>query len=69
MFKGQCTSKVLQSAVSVEVGDGDLCVNKDTRVIDEMEVMEVPENAHGFFPSKGGGINNLTEGGEVVEGE
>ncbi|GAB0206658.1 hypothetical protein GRJ2_003131400 [Grus japonensis] len=46
MFEGQCASKVLQSAVSVEVGDGDPCGSKDAGVIDVLEIMEAPENGH-----------------------
>ncbi|GAB0175367.1 hypothetical protein GRJ2_000001900 [Grus japonensis] len=46
MFEGQCASEVLQSAISVEVGDGDPCSSKDARVIDVLETTEVPENGH-----------------------
>ena len=42
----QCTIKVLWSASSEEVGDGDPCGSKDTRVIDVLKTMEVPENGH-----------------------
>lgn len=38
----KCASKVLWSPVSVEVEDGDLCGSKGTRVIDVLEIMEVP---------------------------
>lgn len=44
VLEGQCTSDVLQSAVSVEVGDGDTCNSKDTGVMDVLEITEVPEN-------------------------
>ena len=44
MFEGQCASEVLQSAVSVEAGDGDPCGSKDARVIDVLDTAEVPEN-------------------------
>ena len=44
MFEGWCASEFLQSAVSVEVGDGDPCGSKDPRVIDVLEITEVPEN-------------------------
>ncbi|GAB0189218.1 hypothetical protein GRJ2_001387100 [Grus japonensis] len=40
MFEGQCASKVLQSAISVEAGDGEPCDSKDTRVIDGLETTE-----------------------------
>ena len=40
MFEGQCASEVLQSAISVEVGDGDPCGSKDARVIDVLETTE-----------------------------
>ncbi|KAK4830434.1 hypothetical protein QYF61_011142 [Mycteria americana] len=46
MFEGQCASKVCQSAISVEAGDGDPCGSKDKRVMDMLETMEVPENGH-----------------------
>ncbi|KAK4828051.1 hypothetical protein QYF61_023089 [Mycteria americana] len=46
MFEGQCASKVLWSAVSVEVGDGDPCSSKDKRVMDVLETTEAPENGH-----------------------
>ena len=45
MFEGWCASKVLQSAISVEVGDGDPC-SKDGRVMDALEITEAPENGH-----------------------
>jgi len=44
--KGKCAHEVLRSAVSVEVGDGDPCGSKDTRVIEVLETTEVPENGH-----------------------
>ena len=46
MFEGRCASKVLWSAVSVEVGDGDPRGSKDARVMDVLETMEAPENGH-----------------------
>ena len=56
MFEGQCASKVLWSAISVEVGDEDPCASKDARVDDVLETTEVPENGHraplGFSPPK-----------------
>ncbi|KAK4823326.1 hypothetical protein QYF61_000928 [Mycteria americana] len=44
MFAGWCASKVLQTAVSVELGDGEPRGSKDTGVIDVLETMEAPEN-------------------------
>lgn len=44
MFEGRCASEILQSAISVEAGDGGPCSSKDTRVIDVVEIMEAPEN-------------------------
>ncbi|GAB0209581.1 hypothetical protein GRJ2_003423800 [Grus japonensis] len=41
MFVGWSASEVLQSAISVKVGDGEPCNSKDTRVIDGLETMEV----------------------------
>jgi len=46
MFEGWCASEVLQSIISVEVGDGDPCSSKDARLIDVLETMKVPENGH-----------------------
>ncbi|KAK4826796.1 hypothetical protein QYF61_011604, partial [Mycteria americana] len=46
MFEGQCAGEVLRSAVSVEVGDGDPCGSKGTRVMDVLETTEAPENGH-----------------------
>lgn len=46
MFDGWCPRKVLQSAISVEVGDGDLFGRKPPGVIDVLETMEVAENSH-----------------------
>lgn len=45
-FQGQRASKVLQSAMSMEVGDGDPCCSKDTRVVDVLETTEASENGH-----------------------
>ena len=45
-FEGQCANKVIWSTISVEVGDGDPCGNKDTGVIDMIETTQVPENGH-----------------------
>lgn len=41
-----CVSKVLPSAIAVEVGEGETFNNKDTRNIDGLEIMEGPENSH-----------------------
>ena len=46
IFEGWCTRKLLQSAVSVEAGDGDPCGSKDARAMDVLETTEVPENGH-----------------------
>lgn len=46
MFEGWCASEVLQSAVSVEVGDEDPCYSKDARAIEVLETTEAPENGH-----------------------
>lgn len=35
-----------RSAVSVEIGDEDLCRSKNTGVIDVLETSEAPENGH-----------------------
>lgn len=44
---GWHSSKVLQSAVSLEVGGEDSCGSKDTRVVDVLETVEASENGHG----------------------
>lgn len=53
------------SAVSVEVGDGDPCSSRGTRVIDVFETMEVPESGHvgirAPFPKRGVGNNSPAE--------
>ena len=46
IFEGWCAIEVLWSAISVEVGDGEPHGSKDSRVIDVLETMEVPENSH-----------------------
>lgn len=46
MAVGWCASKVLQSALSLEVRDGDPCGSKDTRAVDVLETMEASENCH-----------------------
>ena len=46
MFKGCCASEVLQSAISVEVGDGDPHSGKESRGFDVLETMGVTENSH-----------------------
>ena len=46
MFEGPCVSKVLWSAVPVEVGDGDPRGSKNARVIDVLETTEAPESDH-----------------------
>ena len=46
MFEECCASAVLQCAVSVEVGDGNLCSSKEARVIDVLETAEAPQNGH-----------------------
>lgn len=43
MFEGQCAGMVLQSATSVELGDGEPCSSKDARDIGLLETMEVPK--------------------------
>lgn len=43
---GRCAGEVQCSAVSEEVGDGDPCSSKGTRIIDVLETVEVPENGH-----------------------
>ncbi|GAB0206897.1 hypothetical protein GRJ2_003155300 [Grus japonensis] len=40
MFGGWYASEVLQSTISVKVGNGEPCDSKDTRVIDGLETME-----------------------------
>lgn len=42
MFEGQCASEVLQSAISVEEGNGVPHNSQDTRDTDELEIMEAP---------------------------
>lgn len=54
-FEGWCDSEVLQSAISVEVGDREPCNSKYIRAIDALEPTEVPENDHvgiRAFPQK-----------------
>lgn len=46
MFEGQRASQLLQSAVSMEAGDGDPCGSIATRVIDVLETTKAPENGH-----------------------
>lgn len=46
MCEEWCASEFLQSAISVEVGDGEPCNSKDARIIDVLETTEVPENGH-----------------------
>lgn len=43
-FEGQCACKVLWSAISVEAENGDPSSSKDLRLIDVLEIVEVPEN-------------------------
>lgn len=43
MFEGCCSRQVLQSAITVEAGEGDPCSSKDRRVI---ETTEVPKNSN-----------------------
>ncbi|KAK4810854.1 hypothetical protein QYF61_008826 [Mycteria americana] len=45
-LKCPCTNVCSTLAISVEVGDGDLCGSKDTRVVDVLETTEVPENSY-----------------------
>lgn len=55
VFEGQCTSMVLWSVISEEVGDGDSCASKESRVINVLEMMEAPQNSHigtGTSPTK-----------------
>lgn len=64
MFEGQCATKVLQSAISVEVGDGDPYKSKDARVNDVLKIPEVPENGHmnrSFSPQKGSRVISPTK--------
>lgn len=61
MFEGQRASQLLQSAVSMEAGDGDPCGSIATRVIDVLETTKAPENGHVGILRKGGGIDNPTE--------
>lgn len=44
MFEGRCSSEVLWSTVSMEVGDGEPRGSKDGRVMDVLETTEAPEN-------------------------
>lgn len=46
LFEGQCANNILHSATSVKAGHRDPCGSKNTRVIDVLETMEVPENSH-----------------------
>lgn len=46
MAMGWHSSKVLQSAVPLEVGGEDSCGSKDTRVVDVLETVEASENGH-----------------------
>lgn len=46
MDAGHCASKILQSAIPAEVGDGEPCNSKDTRHMDGLEITEVPKNGH-----------------------
>lgn len=44
VLEGPCACKDLWSAILVEVGNGELCSSKDTRVIGVLEIVEEPEN-------------------------
>lgn len=44
VFEGWGTTEALHYAISVEVGNGELCSNKDIRLIDALETTKVPEN-------------------------
>ena len=46
IFEGLSASKVIWSAVLLELWDGDPCNSKDTGVINVLETMEDPENGH-----------------------
>ncbi|KAJ7395572.1 hephaestin-like protein 1 [Pitangus sulphuratus] len=46
VFEGWCTREVFPCAVLVESGDGDQCSSKNTRLIEGMETVKVPENSH-----------------------
>lgn len=64
MAMGCCASKVLQSAFSLKVGDGDPCGSKDTMVVDVLETVEASENCHvgiRAFPLKCGKITTPNE--------
>lgn len=62
MFGRWCASEVLWSDSSVDVGAADPCGCKDTRVIDELDTVQAPENDHrgirGSPCRKVGGINS-----------
>lgn len=45
IFEGQRASKVLWFAVSVEVGDGDPCCNKDARFTGVLENIQAHEKS------------------------
>lgn len=40
IFEGGCASKAFWPAISVEIGDGDACGSKETRLIDVLETMQ-----------------------------
>lgn len=41
-----CVSKVFQSAIAVEAGEGETFNSKDTRNIDGLQITEGPKNGH-----------------------
>lgn len=64
-FGGWCASKILQSAVYLEIGNGHTCSSRETKVTDMLEMTEAPESGHtgirAFPLRKGGGINSPDE--------
>lgn len=46
IFEGWCAGEVLWSPASVEVGAGDPCGSKDTKVIGVLESTEPPDNGY-----------------------
>lgn len=63
MFVGWCAGDVLWSDNSVEVGDEDPCGCKDTRVIDELDTVQAPENG----PTGIRGSPYRKEGGSMAQ--
>lgn len=44
LFEGQYSTKVLWSAIAVELGDGCPCSSKDKRIINMLEIPEAEDN-------------------------